>query len=129
MEYINEPLKEKIQKFVETRPYISFVQLERHIGKERFSGDKLLALPHNPMVVLWANVSEEAIRAITELAAERKIFFHPTPVETYHSDGKVLNFPLAKKCISYKTYKWFPVTLCVTPPKEKKALASPCEFL
>ena len=102
-------LKERIFSRVEEYKTVTFAELRRIPG---FSGDQTACIA--PNLVVWAEISNEAIAAINELIADGRII-----VQSYSSgwpglmmyafDRGILPLPLAKRVRPYKRPRWLPV--------------------
>ena len=82
----------------------SFVELSKIDG---FTGNNNFEI-EDKKIILWQNISSEAINAITELIEEKKIEMVSTSTLVYHADGKILTFPIAKQFRRYQKLRWFP---------------------
>lgn len=114
-------LKDEILKYVQQmRGGVSFAELSRFEG---FGGKIRIEAREN--MVIWANMSQEAVDALNELRAEAKVHFYPTQILVYMADGAALDLPLAKSNRDYKKPHWLPCVVNLGPhPKanEKKAV-------
>jgi hypothetical protein len=96
----------------------SFVELAREVPG--WKGNFVWHIPGNPNVVLWADMSEDAISALVELLREKKIDAVPTSLLVYLHDGQMLQFPLVKSLkTKYKKPHWLPMVF----NKEKQLTA------
>ena len=86
---------------------LSFVNLNSIQG---FSGTHELYNP-DKNVVLWSDMSLEAVEAISSLIDDRIIELIPTSPLTYHVDGKLLKYPLVKSDRAYKKTRWLPTSI------------------
>lgn len=112
-------MRDLILKLVHERPGTTFVELCREIPG--FAGKLRLTAADYPNVVLWGNVSAEAIDAINQLQMERTIYLKPTLDLTYRADGEILRLPIAKGFKQYKSPRWLPVVLNI-PTKSQIAV-------
>jgi hypothetical protein len=106
---ISSTLKDRIFTFIHERCTVTFAELRLIAG---FSGDRLACVA--PNVVVWADMSEEAITAINELIVEGHIVMQSygsgwTGLMTYGFDRGILPFPLARRLQPYKRPRWLPV--------------------
>jgi len=102
-------MRDLILRFVHEQPGATFVELCREIPG--FSGKFKSTAGDYPNIVLWENVSAEAIDVLTQLEADGKIRFKPTVPLTYMADGEILRLPIAKGLKEYKSPHWLPVVL------------------
>lgn len=105
-------LLNKIYNYIEKYDHVTFAELERNIEGFRYK-----ELPHlsmeleNQNIVLWEGLSEEAYFAMSELISTGIILAYTTNPLTYHADGKILLYPVAKRPKhKYKNKRWLPVT-------------------
>jgi len=99
-------IKDKILNFVHKYPDTTFVDLSENI--EGFNGDALMCIS-SLNIVLWAGMSEKAVRAITALVQGDKIKVEPTAPLTYLIDGKAIDLPPAQGLKVYKKEHWLPL--------------------
>lgn len=104
-----QDLKKRIFSRIGKVKTLTFAELRWIPG---FSGEKTACISQN--VVVWTEISSEAISAINELIEEGSIEVRPyrpgwQGVMTYGFDGGVLPLPLAKAGRSYKRPRWLPV--------------------
>lgn len=62
-------------------------------------------------IIFWCGFKREIPIAIKELQAEGKIRIDIAQPIVYMTDGKMLNLPLVKSNINYKTPHWLPIVL------------------
>lgn len=109
-----ENIKTSVMEFVKrSRGGVTFAELQK-AGIKNWCGDQSIFLAEHEKcanVLLWGKVSSDAVEAIGQLLAERKLQLAPTNVLTYMCDGEVLNLPLAKSARRYKSPRWCPVVL------------------
>ena len=103
-------MKDEMLRFITEQTQVSMVQLVRHLGKDA-KGTCEMTLGE---LVLWVNVSEMFVTALSELHKERLISMTPTVLLTYIVDGGYLPLPIAKRKVSYKEPHWLPVVLNAT---------------
>jgi hypothetical protein len=115
-----------IYDFVKDRRHVSFVELRNQIPGfcyKPLEGQKATALcvPGYPSIVIWINVTDEAISAINELNGLKKVFINPCSHLVYLIDGCMLNFPIPKRMPKPTTKKdwWIPCVLDVEPSTTK----------
>jgi hypothetical protein len=104
-------LKKRIASRIDELKTVTFAELRWIPG---FRGEKTACISQN--VVVWTEISSEAISAINELIEEGSIEVRPyrpgwQGVMTYGFDGGVLPLPLAKAVRPYKRPRWLPVYL------------------
>ena len=102
-------LKERIFSRIDEDKTVTFAELRWIPG---FSGDQTACIA--PNVVIWTEISSEAIAAINELIADGRIIMQPygsgwQGLMTYAFDRGVLSLPLAKRVRPYKRPRWLPV--------------------
>jgi len=108
-------MKEAIYKLVADRDWVTFAELSRDI--DGFRGN--WAIEAAPNVFFWTALSEEALDALDELFAEKRIVYAPAHPLSYLADGGLLRLPLAKrpnKKGGYKKPHWVPVCRRPRPP-------------
>lgn len=125
-------MAEEIHEIVRVRRHVSFAELERMIPG--FKGDsprRCFCLSEHPSLVIWLNLSDEALLALEELRKAKKVFLNPCSYLVYLVDGKMLNLPIPKRMPRKDVKKdyWVPCVLDIEPTKEiaravKKARAS-----
>ncbi len=115
-------LKTQIYDKIKKYRSVSFVELEEIPGfkqseEDREKGDTVFSSSeaYKLNIIMWVQVSIEAIEALKELLHEKKIKATPTSVFVYLADGKMLKIPLAKSARKYKKFHWAP---CVFNPVE-----------
>jgi hypothetical protein len=101
-------LKERIFSRIDEYKTVTFAELRRIPG---FSGDQTACIA--PNLVVWAEISNEAIAAINELIADGRIIMKPYSgwpgLMIYAFDRGILRLPLAKRVRPYKRPRWLPV--------------------
>ena len=105
----SQDLKKRIFSRIGKVKTVTFAELRWIPG---FSGEKTACI--SPNIIVWTEISSEAISAINELIAEGRIELRPyrpgwQGVMTYGFDGGVLPLPLAKAVRPYKRPRWLPV--------------------
>lgn len=88
--------------------HVTFTELSRIEG---FSGGGLTWSIRNEKisnVVIWVDMTREAVDAIETIIAEGKYEMVPTTPLTYLIDGSMLKLPLAKSVRHYKKEHWVP---------------------
>ena len=104
-------MKSEILELIRRKQAVSFVELAREIPGFTDTADGMdMAVTEWANVILWTDLSREAIRAIQELEAEGSIDAHLCGVWPYVIDGATLNLPIAKPKRSYRKPRWLPVT-------------------
>jgi hypothetical protein len=101
-------LKTEITNLLRTKGNgVSFANLAEIPG---FSGDAAMEVDNNN-IFIWFHCSEQAIQAIKELLNEKQIELHSTSHLTYHIDGSIPRYPIAKSDRVYKSPRWQPMAL------------------
>jgi len=104
-------MKSEILDLIRRKQAVSFVELAREIpGFTATTGGMDMVVSAWENVVLWTDLSREAIHAMQELEAEGSIDAHLCGVFPYLIDGATLNLPVAKPKRSYRKPRWLPVT-------------------
>jgi len=104
-------MKSEILELIRQKQNVSFVELAREIpGFTDTAGGLDMAVTEWHNVILWTDLSLEAIQAMQELEAEGSIDAHLCGVFVYLIDGQTLNLPMAKPKRSYRKPRWLPVT-------------------
>ncbi len=119
---IEMKLKDQILKETEEYGTLTFAELSY---KKGFNGHQEVYLKHQKAknIILWSNVSKEAVRALGELLAEKKIMMLRSSILVYAFDGSILsNTPIAKRIRHYKKPHWLPVVLDI--PERVKDICS-----
>jgi len=117
---VTDKLKDAIFARVKQFNYVSFAELRDFEG---FAGDSMMTAGEN--VILWENMSKEAIDAVTSLVAEEKIsMIPPSSILIYALDGLTLKLPLATfdakgKPKQYKKPRWLPMLLVLPGSKNE----------
>lgn len=94
-----------IDKIEELGGNVSFMDLKTIEG---FSGKQDYWEPsHN--WVFWQEVSSEFIHAIHEMVRDNIIDIEVTDRMTYAIDGCIIDLPLVKKSIKYRSLRWLPI--------------------
>lgn len=101
------PLLDTIRETLKT-DNVTFAELARLPG---FNGDLMISITSDKVanMILWANMSEEAVDAIETIRQEGEYQVVPTTPLTYIIDGCALAMPLAKSKRRYKKPHWIPV--------------------
>jgi hypothetical protein len=112
-------MKAEILELIRRKQAVSFVELAREIPgfSDPFGGGLDMAVSAWGNVILWTDLTAEAIQAMQELEAEGKIDAHLCGPFPYWIDGATLNLPLAKPKRSYKKPRWLPVTWSTATPR------------
>lgn len=116
-------LEKRILGLVAERQYVTFAEIKQMLGPEVFEGQQALYTKGYPNIIIWANMSDNVVDAISELMRETKIYPNPASILTYIVDGEILRMPVAKRLIQYKKPHWAPTVFC-TFPYEKKGRCS-----
>lgn len=100
-------IKERLLGRIEERGHASLAELRDMDG---FPGEYEWLISASSNVVLWKQMSSQAIDALTELEREGRVRLKPCAQFVYTVDGAVLSLPLAKKANhNYKRPHWLPV--------------------
>lgn len=94
---------------------VSFAEMSRIDG---FNGTLSMCLGGNENVILWSDMSQEAIEAIKQILDEGEYKMVPTQAMVYWIDGLVPSLPTVKRNMVYKTLHWLPVSF--NPVKKRK---------
>ncbi len=104
---MNKKLVEHIYNFILEHPSCSFAELETHI--EGFKGNLQFGI-QDSCLVLWTEMSKEAIDAISELISNSRIDLREVSPLAYWIDSeRQMPFPVAKKSKVYRTPHWVPL--------------------
>ena len=115
-------LRNQILNEIEEYGTLTFAELSYIKG---FNGHQELYLKHKKAknIILWSNVSKEAVRALSGLIAERNIMMFSSDIFVYAFDGKIMsNTPIVKRIRHYNKPHWLPVVFDI--PNEIKELYS-----
>ena len=105
-------LKDDIFALIEARDWVSFAELSKLPGFNDPGGNKLgLTHSKHPSLLIWANMSEEAVAAMQELREEGSIIYEHGSVISYMVDGAMMKLPIARRIRDYKKPHWLP-TFC-----------------
>ena len=108
-------MKAQILQYVKDRDRSSFAEFHREITG--FKGELEMRINGFENIVLWAQMSSDAIDALNDLLNEQSLFMVPTPALTYLLDGGSLTYPVAKSARNYKSPRWLPVLFTDQRPK------------
>lgn len=116
---IVDKLKSHVLARVKQFNYVSFAELRNFEG---FAGGMVMTAGVN--VILWQEMSAEAIEAVKSLVDEGKvIMIPPSSTLVYAIDGMVLDLPKAKfsggKPKEYKKPRWLPMLLALPGSKNE----------
>jgi hypothetical protein len=104
----HKDLKELIFSLIDEAKTVTFAELRWIPG---FSGELTACIA--PNLVVWAEISTEAISAINALIADGRIIVQPYSgwlgQMIYAFDRGILRLPLAKRVRPYKRPRWLPV--------------------
>jgi hypothetical protein len=115
---IKEKLKRSIYTLVEQERDATFAKLHQLPG---FAGDRVMYADPDSKLLIWQNMSHEAIAAIGELADEGKVGIKPAfnnwfLFYMYDGSGGITGFPLATKMGMKRGYTkthWVPSLLVI----------------
>lgn len=102
---------------------LTFVELVRWLPNLRGDGRYLAA--GNPSLLIWSGLSDAAIGALHDLEAERLIQLKPTNPLTYILDGYRSKVPVAASRRQYRSLRWLPVTLAMSPAHRARLAPEP----
>ena len=114
-------MAEEIFEIVKVRRHVSFAELERMIpGFKGESPQRCFCLSEHPSLVIWVNLSDDALAALEELRKAGRVFLNPCSYLVYFADGTTLNLPIPKRMPKKDTKKdyWVPCVLDIEPSKE-----------
>jgi hypothetical protein len=117
-----------VAEYVCTGGGISFVELqallEDHLPT---TGDRQMAHPKDPNVVIWMGMSPEFVTIINLVLAQRRIFLHPADSLVYAFDGQIPKLPLAGRRVpgGYKSPRWLPMVFQPKPFRGRRAQRPP----
>ena len=98
----------------------SFVDLENAFAWAGLDYAGELELVKTGNIVLWAGWNEAATAALFDLESTGRVHFYPTSAFTYLADGKIVNYPIAKRPRHhYKTPRWAPACIEAGPYPER----------
>jgi hypothetical protein len=106
-------MKEKIYDMVKNLGSVSFVNLSKIDGF--IDKENGVSMGFEGNIILWVNISKEAINCINELINKKKIFLHLSSPLTYMIDGSTLNMPVVKSKRYYKKPHWLPCVFNTHP--------------
>ena len=97
-----DTIEEQIYNFVKSKNTVSFVEITEKFGE----GNEQLTVAKN--MVLWAELTEDAASAITNLIKSELLVMVDGSQMTYMIHGRMLNLPIAKRRPKngYKTPHW-----------------------
>jgi len=101
-----------LKKYIDDYGHVSFAELTRDF--EGFEGDELMfAGDAKKNVVLWANISGNAVKQLNSLVKNKPYSFKPCNLLIYIVDGVCLKLPVAKRLSKqgYKKPRWLPCVL------------------
>ena len=110
-------LGQRILGVLQANEEVSFAQLADLPG---FAGDRDLAAPDFPNLVIWHGLSPEAVDEMQELEESEVIRFSRTDAERYALDGFTSTLPVAQRVSKYRTPHWLPVLISLwnLPPEK-----------
>lgn len=108
-------MKTEILQYVQKRDGATFAEFSREIAG--FNGDFDMRLNEFKSIVLWTQMSSDAVHALNDLLHEQSLFMIPTPYLTYLADGACLNYPIAKSVRHFKKLRWAPVVFTHKRPE------------
>jgi len=107
-------LKAQIFQYVRERDRATFAEFSRDIPGVK--GEFEMRLNGLENIVLWAQMSSDAVDALNDLLKEERLFMIPTGTLTYLIDGGSLTYPVAKSARNYKKPRWLPVVFTYKRP-------------
>ena len=120
-------MAERIYDLVRTRRQVSFAELQSQIPGFCYepTADKktqVFTFAEHPGLVVWVNLTTEALIALVELRKSKRVYLNPCPALVYLIDGHMLNLPIPKRMPTKETKKdwWVPCVLDLEPVKQGK---------
>ena len=101
-------LKQAILDYVKRLDHVTFNELSRDVAGVK--GELDMAIDKYN-IIIWQNLSAEAVNVILELQEEGALHLKPTIPLTYMVEGVYLTLPVATKKALYKKPRWLPVVL------------------
>lgn len=108
-------MKTQILQYVHNRDRATFAELSRDIPG--FKGDLKMTLDGFETIILWVQLSADAIDALNDLLEEKSLFMIPTVPLTYLADGERLTYPVVKSPRRYREPRWLPVVFTHKDPE------------
>lgn len=109
-------LKADLLELVTVRRYVTFAEIGRFLAG-RVEGNITLHHPASPNLIIWEELNETIINAISELMQGKRIMMYPCQVSTYITDGARLRLPVARHKAQYKRPHWLPMYLDIVEPR------------
>ena len=103
-------MKDEILSYITQADHVSFVELQQRFS-QCFDGGSLALTLEEYNIVLWIGFTQEGCKAMSELLKDNLIHFKPCSTLIYMVDGRLLNFPIAKRERKYKKPCWLPVVM------------------
>jgi hypothetical protein len=104
-------MSERMLEYIRHNCGVTLLELVNHLGADA-RGDLSVALPGHPNIVLWSDVSEEFVSALSSIQQDTEVL--PTSFLTYLYDGGMLTLPIAKRIprgSDYNKPHWLPIVL------------------
>lgn len=103
-------MKQEILNLIRELDEVSLVELRNLIPG--FRGNEIVCINDN--IVIWNNVSLDAINALNDLKEAGLIIMNKCGPRLYLVDGICLDLPLATEVHEkYKELHWLPVVFCI----------------
>lgn len=105
-------------EYVRYRESVTLNRLEEDFAAYmKTEGEFGLVLRHDTRVVIWTRVSRELADLISKFVSGKRVYLHPTSVESY-GEGRKLSLPVIEELPDEKLTKpaWLPTTLKLVPP-------------
>jgi hypothetical protein len=116
-------MAKQIYDYVLKNGHVSFVELSKHIpGFYNPDDSTMYTFAKYPNIVIWMNVSDEAVQAMEELVKSNRVFLNPCSSMVYLADGKILLLPIPKRVppVNEKLW-WVPCVLHTQKLKNVKS--------
>ena len=95
-------------RYLEHKSYVTFAEIDTHF--ENTKGDFRVGF-QDKNIILWDGLSITLYQILTDLVNEGKIGICQEDPLIYWIDGCVLEIPVARRNIKYKTLRWLPVSI------------------
>lgn len=108
-------MEKKILNKIKRDSLITFIGLEEIFEESGFDykGEHAIRLGLYKNIYLWAGWNQESIELLREIMNKKSLAVCECDLFIYLSEGKQLNWPIAKKHMDYKTERWMPSVLKV----------------
>lgn len=92
-----EEAVESFVALVETKDWVSFVELQRHAEGRGIPTKGSLSLEAVPNAVMWANMSEDFVALVHAIRTDGRVAVAGGDVLSYIADGGMLTLPVPKR--------------------------------